>query len=227
MAWGRLVREAREFFREFFVAALDAIVPPAPASARTQERRLSDIPLTPAVHELLDASITTLTDYQVPEVRDLIRSLKYDGNAHAAHLCAALLTDYLREEISSIRLFSTAPVIIIPLPLHKTRQKERGFNQIAIVLERMPEPFKDGTRARLAPEALQRTRDTPHQTKLSRRERIRNTKNAFAVPDPSAIHKAHVFLIDDVTTTGATLAAAGKALHKAGAKVNLIALARA
>lgn len=223
MVWGRLLREARELLKSMF----DAIMPPQAHTRRTQGRSLADIPLAPAAHRLLDTPITTLTDYQRGAVRDLIRSLKYDGNAHAAELCAALLCDYLREEIASLRLYSNAPILIIPLPLHVRRHKERGFNQIEIVLDRLPARFKDGTYARLAPDTLVRVRDTPHQTILHRDERIRNVRNAFRVNDPALARRAQVFLIDDVTTTGATLAAAAKPLRKAGASVHLIALARA
>src|SRR5271154_2257995 len=126
MDWGRLAR----FARFLFIETLDAIVPPHVRTLRTKERRFEDIPLKVASHELLDAKITTLMDYRKPEVQDLIRSLKYDGNEYATHLCATVLADYLREEIASTRAFSPRPIFIIPLPLHESRERERGFNQI-------------------------------------------------------------------------------------------------
>ena len=222
MDWGRLARAARTLCIE----TLDAIVPPHARTLRTKERSFDDIPLHVESHELLDARITTLMDYRRLEVQDLIRSLKYDGNEYAAHLCATVLADYLREEIASIRAFSPRPIYIIPLPLHESRQRERGFNQIELVLKRLPQEFRDGTLATVST-SLIRTRATPRQTHLPRSERIRNVRGAFALPDPAPLRRAHIFLIDDVTTTGATLGNAMKPLMKAKAEVTLIALARA
>ena len=85
----------------------------------------------------------------------------------------------------------------------------------------------DGTLATFAPRALVRTRATKQQTKLSRAERLQNMTGAFSVPDVEAVQGTHIFLIDDVTTTGATLAEAAKPILKAGAKVSALALARA
>jgi competence protein ComFC len=222
MNWGRLLLLARSIVTE----VLDALLPPHARTLRTKGRGFADIPLHVTTHELLDTKIVTLMDYRKGEVQDLIRSLKYDGNEYAAHLCATMLTDYLREEIANIRAFSPRPIYIIPLPLHESRERERGFNQIELVMKRLPTEFRDSTLATVN-HALIRSRATPRQTHLPRAERIRNVRGAFTVPDPDLIRHAHVFLVDDVTTTGATLANAMKPLVKAKAEVTLIALARA
>ncbi len=223
MDWGRLFSFARTIGTEF----IDAILPPHAHTVRTKERSFEDIPLLLAEHELLGVKITTVMDYRKPEVRDLIRSLKYDGNEHAARLCATVVSDFLREEIASIRMFSPRPIFIIPLPLHHNRLRSRGFNQITLVLDSLPHEFKDGTQATVTDAALIRTRDTPHQTALPRQSRITNMRGAFAVAEPDIVRHAHVFLIDDVTTTGATLKSAAQPLVRAKANVTLIALARA
>ena len=223
MDWGHLSRAARALATEL----LDAILPPHARTARTKGRTPSDIPLLVTSHALLGARITTLMDYRAPAVQDLIRSLKFDGNEHAARLAAAVLADYLREEIAAMRAFSRRPIYLIPLPLHPKRERERGFNQIALVLDRLPLHLRNGTHAAVDTTAFVRSRDTPHQTTLHRGMRLRNMRDAFTVADPLLLRHAQVILIDDVTTTGATLASAGKALHKAKADVTLIALARA
>lgn len=210
-----------------FGSVLDAIMPPRARSARTKKRSAVDIPLEPTVHELLGARITTLMDYRKPEVQDLIRALKYDASPHAAAIAAELLADYLREEIASQKLFSQKPVLLVPLPLHVSRERERGYNQIDLVVKALAREFKDGTLSYYAPQALHRTKATPTQTKLSRGERIKNVAGAFAVPELSLVKNTHIFLIDDITTTGATLLHAGKPLKKFGAEVTLLALARA
>lgn len=214
-------------FLRIFEAILDAILPLRARTARTRERALEDIPLSPVPHDLLNVRITTLMEYQNPAVEDLVRSLKYDGSRHAAELAAAVLADYLREEIASERTFSPRKILLVPVPLHKSRARERGWNQIELVLKALPEEFRNGTLAKLASHALARTRETKPQTRLPRSERLSNVAGAFAVTDEPLVRGAHVLLIDDVTTTGATLANAATPLRRAGAKVTLLALARA
>lgn len=205
----------------------DAVLPLRARSARTKERKAEDIPLLPAVHDLLGTRITTLTDYRESAVQDLIRSLKYDGSGHAARLAATLLADYLREEISSERTFSQKKIFIVPVPLHSGRVRERGFNQIERALKSLPQEFRDGTLALFVPHALARIRATKQQTRLSRSERLSNVAGAFIAPNAALVNKKHIFLIDDVTTTGATLVNAATPLRRAGAEVTLLALARA
>lgn len=206
---------------------LDTILPLRERAARTKVRKAEDIPLSPTVHELLGTRITTLMDYRSSEVQDLVRSLKYDGSNYAARLAAELLADFLREEISSHRAFSQRKVLIVPVPLHKSRERERGFNQIELVLKCLPQEFIDGRQATLTSEILTRTRATQQQTRLSRSERLSNVAGAFAVPDAAPVNNTNIFLVDDVTTTGATLANAATPLRRAGAEVTLLALARA
>ena len=215
-----------EALREGIEAALDAVLPLRERTARTKSRTLEDIPLTPTSHDLLGAKVTTLMDYKNPAVEDLIRSLKYDGSSHAARLAASVLEDYLHEEIASQKNFSARKILLVPIPLHKSRIRERGWNQIEIVLKALPEEFKNGEIAMLAL-ALARIRETRPQTRLPRHERLSNVAGAFALPDESAVRDTHIFLLDDVTTTGATLVNAATPLRRAGATVTLLALARA
>ncbi len=208
-------------------ALIDVILPLRARAARTKKRTIDQIGLCPTPHDLLGTRITTLMHYKNPEVQDLVQSLKYDRSAHAAALCADVLADYLREEVASQRAFSPRKIILIPVPLHKSRARERGYNQIGVVLERLPKEFRDGSLCALAPELLARTRETKQQTRLPRHERLSNVAGAFDATDAGAIKGTHVYLIDDVTTTGATLVNAGRPLRAAGAQVTLIALARA
>lgn len=213
--------------RRFFYFVLDAVLPPRERSARTQARTIGDIPIEPTSHELLGVHITAIMDYRSSAVQDLIRSLKYDGSGAAASLAAAALADYLREEIANAKQFSPREILLVPIPLHPSRKRQRGFNQIEIVLKALPKEFRDGTLSRLAPEVLVRVKATKQQTRLHRAERIKNMAGAFQAPVPHQIANAHIFLIDDVTTTGATLKHAGLPLEKSGAQVTLLSLARA
>lgn len=108
--------------------------------------------------------------------------------------------------------FPEATVALVPVPLHRSRLRERGYDQ-ALELAR---PLARRLGLRLCAGGLHRCRDTPPQSRLDAAQRRRNLREAFvwtcAAPPP-----AHAILIDDVMTTGATLHAAALALRRAGA----------
>jgi ComF family protein len=103
-----------------------------------------------------------------------------------------------------------APDLIVPVPLHPRRLRRRGFNPAGLLAAEVVR----ARGGRLDPTGLVRVRDTPSQTGLGRRERRRNVDGAFRAP--RAVPR-RVWLVDDVVTTGATLAACGRALRDAGA----------
>ncbi len=166
-------------------------------------------------------------DYKDETARDLIQSLKYDGGGKAAHLLASVVAEYLAEDLATEAAFTTRRILLVPLPLHVSRRHERGYNQIEAVLDRLPRDLRDGTRSHLRTDVLERTRATKPQTRLQRSERLSNVAGAFALRREADVSRTHIYLIDDVTTTGATLANAATPLRRAGASVSLIALARA
>lgn len=213
--------------RSLFLSALDVILPRKARTMRAESRELYDLVISPKTHEACGIQITTLLDYKNPAVEDCIRALKYDGSSRASELLAEALADYLREQIAEAKDFSPRSVLLVPIPLHKTRERERGFNQMEKVLKKLPVEFRDGTLADFSPRTLARVRATKQQTRLSRSERLENMTGAFSVPDVDAVQGANIFLIDDVTTTGATLAEAVRPLLEAGAVVSALAIARA
>jgi len=212
--------------RDILDSILDTVLPRRERRTRTEARSFDEIPLCPVLHELLGVQILTLMDYRESAAKDLIRSLKYDRSGHAAKLCAALLTDYLREEFASMHTFSSRRILLVPVPLDKNRVHERGFNQIQAVLNILPIEFHDGTLSYMKEGVLLRTRDTAPQTKLPRAERLTNVSGAFAAND-FVLRDSHIYLIDDVVTTGATLKEAARPFSKTGTPVTLLALARA
>jgi len=126
----------------------------------------------------------------------------------------------LRDE--RIRALIASADIVIPLPLSPERLEERGFNQAF-------ELAKYVAKDKLAVHALIKTRDTVPQRTLNRESRQKNIANAFALqPNTGMACKGkHVLLIDDVTTTGATLVAAAEPIYRAGAgKVSAVVIAR-
>ncbi len=104
-------------------------------------------------------------------------------------------------------------VVVIPVPLHPSRLAERGFNQSALVAARVARHLD----APLLPLALQRLRATKPQAALDRAARIANCAGAFRARRPETLRGRPALLVDDVRTTGATLAACAMALLEAGA----------
>lgn len=209
-------------------SALDVILPRRERSVRAEKYTLADCAPSPRAFDACGTTIATLMEYKNPAVGDCIRALKYDDSESVAAILAVALADYLTEEIARVRIFSAGLILIAPIPLHPTRQNERGFNQIERVLMKLPDEFKNGTLAQLEMCALTRVRNTPPQTKLSRHERLTNVTGAFVANSSNAkIRCANIFLIDDIATTGATLAEAAHALERAGARVITVALAHA
>jgi ComF family protein len=162
--------------------------------------------------------------YRDPIVEDLIRALKFDGDRRACALLAEALGEYLSEEVVSLRAFSDRPVVFIPIPLHAHRERKRGFNQMTRILEALPSRFREGAKMRIVTNVLIRTRDTVSQTTLTRAARVENMRNAFALLDSTLVRGTHVFVIDDVTTTGATLREAARPFEGVAASVRTIAL---
>ncbi len=112
--------------------------------------------------------------------------------------------------------------IALPVPLHPRRLRERGYNQALELLR----PIATALRLPLARDVLQRCRETTAQTGLDAAARRRNLRGAFAV-DGDAVSGRRVLLMDDVVTTGTTVAEAARALLRAGAaEVRVLAAAR-
>ncbi|QWP79277.1 ComF family protein [Lysobacter sp. K5869] len=108
---------------------------------------------------------------------------------------------------------SRATAVLIPVPLHHTRLRQRGYDQ-ALELAR---PLSRRLDLPLRANGLHRARDTPPQSRLDATQRRRNLRDAFAW-NATAPPPMHAILIDDVMTTGATLHAAAQALRRAGAQ---------
>jgi ComF family protein len=121
---------------------------------------------------------------------------------------------------------------IVPVPLHNRRLRQRGFNQAELMLRAWPDGSQSAGRHQQPPvfwaDILVRSRHTRPQIALDRRQRVANMLDAFQLVNPSAIRGCRVLLVDDVLTTGATVNACARVLHKAkAASVEVLTLARA
>ncbi len=119
----------------------------------------------------------------------------------------------------------------MPVPLFRSRERERGFNQARLLAEGLKKQLgrkRCGTAAKIETGLLIRTRATRPQTRLKLQQRMENVRGAFSVSKPTQILDRQIVLVDDVMTTGATLSACAGALKKSGAaKVYALTLARA
>jgi ComF family protein len=149
-------------------------------------------------------------------IRHAIHSLKYRRNAALGDALAPYLAGYALKLGWQVDL-------VVPVPLGKRRMKERGYNQVGLLAM----PLAAIQQWRYSPQALVRMRETRSQVGLSPLERKENISGAFRA-DPAWVAGKEILLVDDVVTTGATLAACSEALINAGAKyIYALTLARA
>ncbi|MFZ7101360.1 MAG: ComF family protein [Peptococcaceae bacterium] len=136
---------------------------------------------------------------------------------HALHLLKFKKQGWLTPvfvELMTEELPVSAIDLIIPVPLHHNRLKERGFNQAALMAKEAARKLE----LAYDDKVLYRIMDTPHQTGLTKSQRQRNLTNAFSVPDVAKVRSRTVLLVDDVITSGTTIRECAKTLRKAGAK---------
>lgn len=156
-------------------------------------------------------------------LRDIIHALKYERRTSLAPALATLIVEQCGDA------FADADAVV-PVPLHRSRQRARGFNQAALIARALPLPCAD---------ILVRVRATPSQTDLPADKRRWNVRGAFAVKgghSPFSLHGPRKqlrvpfspILVDDVATTGATLSECARVLKEAGAReVRAVAVGRA
>ena len=157
----------------------------------------------------LDQHIALIKYEEDALIGTLIHTLKYHYAEDILSVIQLLVDDNMAQHT---QLLPTIDVII-PVPLHKKRFAERGFNQ-ALHIARMVAPYLD---ASIVETALIRTRHTPHQATLKREARIQNVENAFSINDNAGIAGKTVLLVDDVYTTGSTMQSCAQLLCDAGA----------
>ena len=141
--------------------------------------------------------------------RDLVIRFKYGGEHYLRRPLSGWLVETLR---SDERLLRQPVDALVPVPLHRRRERERGFNQAEALCRRVGR--ETGLPVWLA---LRRMRATRTQTHLSRAERQSNLRGAFALVPRHPVTGAHLLLVDDVYTTGSTVHECARVLRRAGA----------
>jgi predicted amidophosphoribosyltransferase len=213
--------------RQLIEIVTDLLFPPHARALKTRSyaRRRGSLPLAIRTDIRLAIPITSLSEYDRKPVQTAIQALKYNAEPAAVELLAHAVNDFLQEEAAQKKLFSARTLLIVPIPLHADRLRTRGFNQIDKILARYGQIAGEPLLVRT--DILARTRPTEPQTHLSRRARLANVADAFEVVSDTPLDLFHIYLLDDVTTTGSTLLHAGRVLEDRGATVTRLAIARA
>jgi len=199
---------------EYLCAECDAkvtrIVPPfcTKCSEPFEGAIISEFTCANCEHRVLhfDAAVAAYRSRGI--VRRVILDFKYGRQLHLRHLVARWLFAALDDDRLRRRRFD----IIVPVPLHPARERERGFNQATLLADLLSARMSVQNKP-----VLERIRYTTTQTAFDRAERMENLHGAFRLRKNMDVRELRVLLIDDVLTTGSTLSECARVLKKTGA----------
>lgn len=171
-------------------------------------------------------------DYRHPMVKKSLWLFKYKGRRRLAPIFGEIIYGKMMEELSELGAMENfRKPLLVPIPLSRKRLRERGYNQAELMCLELvkinslrPTDAKamagrGGLNFTLAKNVLCKPKDTEHQARIKdRRKRIENMRGTFAVLGGEQLKGRNVVLIDDILTTGATLAEARRVLRRAGAR---------
>ncbi len=174
---------------------------------------------TNCAHRALDFDAAVSAYRSRGIVRVVLLRFKYGGDLHMRHPIGRWLLEALNDSRLRDRTFD----VIVPVPLHPARLRERGFNQAQLLGKIMSAKIN----VPVLP-ALERIRYTTTQTAFDRLDRMENLRNAFRLRKKIGVRDSRVLLVDDILTTGSTLSECARVLRTAGARsVHAITAARA
>ena len=152
--------------------------------------------------------IKTIGPFEAP-LSDAIHRLKYSNAQSISRQLGRMMADVAEGK----EKYKKADMILA-VPLHNARKRERGYNQAQLLADQLGKALKIPSRQ----DIIFRARHTKSQTTLNKEERLRNVEGIFKVKSPEKIKDKTIILIDDVLTTGATIGSCGQSLMEAGAK---------
>lgn len=189
--------------RFLFYPIIDVILPPREDTTRVATLTSEDLAQMRGSRGL---------PYRNDDVRALVWECKYRKNPRALALAGAFLAD----ELLGIAAECVGKPVLVPIPMHKSRRRLRGHNQTEALCEAALQTLGEEA-FDYVPKALVRTRATAPQQRLPRHLRLVNVKNSMKASE-TLVRGRVCIVVDDVSTTGATLKEAVRALHEAGAR---------
>jgi ComF family protein len=157
-------------------------------------------------------------------LRELIHLLKYEPLTPAAAVLGRMLAEAVRGLEPG---WNEPPLVVIPVPLHARKLRQRGFNQSELIAHPAIKLRAGSDRLVRHSRVLERRRETQSQIGLTRHQRRQNLRGSFAVARPEEIADREILLVDDVFTTGTTVSECARGLRRAGAsKVFVATVAR-
>ncbi len=172
----------------------------------------------PPAQDNLPPRYFALYSFKDPVLKRALWELKYKNRHMIADVLGNRLGEHLFAEFTKGSLFSSLKnPLVIPIPIHSKKKRKRGYNQSELIarggLKKIAEPIEIRT------DILQKIRDTDPQARIkNRQKRLQNIVGSFSVKNTDIVHGRNIVLIDDVTTTGATMNEARRALLDAGAR---------
>jgi ComF family protein len=147
-------------------------------------------------------------------LRDLIHMLKYQQVRPAANVLGRMLAEVISELETG---WKPAQVLVVPVPLFSRKLRQRGFNQAEMIARAALKFSTEREQYLLAPDVLERSRETQSQIGRTRHQRRENLRGAFRVTDKVRVAGREILLVDDVFTTGTTVSECARVLRRAGA----------
>ncbi len=147
-------------------------------------------------------------------LRELVHLLKYEQIKPAAKVLGRMLAE--AAEVLELK----GEITVIPVPLHASKLRQRGFNQSELIAKEALRHLHKHPDANFTLEVavMKRRRDTPSQVGMTREERAENLRGAFGVTTRTRVRDKQILLVDDVLTTGATVTECTRVLRRAGAR---------
>ena len=165
----------------------------------------------------LEGVIAT-TDYQTTKILEkALHLFKYNRVRQLGVILASLMRVRVKIFFEKGKNINRS-WLIIPVPLHRRKNLERGFNQNDILAINCFKPFPQALVLTGKQNPLKRSRYTGSQTKLSGKQRVKNVQDAFFVADPKIIANKNIIIVDDVITTGSTIKEVARCLKSADAR---------